>query len=1039
MPDNAIKSPSEIQLDNYYNTARKKNLISPEARAYYTKLRHDRNLISHMDEAIQGFAALSEEDRLGISRLMMLERQQLNSHHYADYKAFMETPKEAIKAFMRTGLEQAGDKRGQFLQMLPEIAEQAVVSICLTSHPVVYHSRAGIASESELTQLEELKTPDADTKATLRDNMLRERIDQMRAGRSLTHLRKITVPEETDVDSGNIRELKKYITSFTKNWNAALNELQTEGLLSQKEHDTLHREKFNVELRDWNGGNDADGRPASNSIVTKNTIERGVEDGRYVGTILDMRQNAQVHENAVSALLQRYHRLSRKGYFRTSPEFAEHCEQFMKDVNARGGEWKNPRDTILQQLERDDQARFVKEIIQKDYQLVPERVREETLEFNNRFHALFKEFTHRHAEDIHAAGYDPDKVTYLELGNIKNLETGSVLMRSLMKEVRETIGMSNAKTGKKDPFEINEAGFYQLKDEDSGGFNMFYKRRKLKDGKAVELSAEERVILADTYKRLMLADNAITQYQDQGKGKVADRYQIANFEHERDFYNLMLLMKIGGEIEINKEGKVERAKMGIMPLLETAEDMRRATGQDGKGDGIFQKLMDDTLAQSYFQARGREMGLEKGKGYAEIMVGYSDGARSAGDFASEWQIYKTQRDLHRQFKEKGIQVRFFHGHGKGPDRGGMLEYGIKDYVVPPEVAADAIRDETWQGNVPLEMRMSPAYGNDAVTQTMLGTMTAAIAGRNETLSRTKQDEARIVSYEAAMDYIAAKSEAGYRALVADKANNDAIMGFISGAVPVNKDISSRPVSRDVKAANFDNTRAISVEYGFNMGGVPAHNTGLAEALADFRNDKDAPGVLTKDGRTVHGEEALIELKRNFRFFDGITAKIDKGMQNYTPKVARVFAAQAGEPTQSHMEKIITSLDKLPAELAFIHKAQEQQNAEEGKVAPKDLAKRMELSLGEKETLVPLENMQPAARARRDVALMSGASGESKQLMLIGQTLLASYGGKWKVDPEQDPMKAETVKNAIYTVSEGHSHTGSSPALRDRASPARMTR
>lgn len=86
----------------------------------------------------------------------------------------------------------------------------------------------------------------------------------------------------------------------------------------------------------------------------------------------------------------------------------------------------------------------------------------------------------------------------------------------------------------------------------------------------------------------------------------------------------------------------------VVPLFETVEDLRRAP---------------DTL-DSLFTLRS------DGPSTQEVMVGYSDSAKTAGRLASAWALYEAQEAMAATGQRHGVAVSFFHGRGGTVGRGG---------------------------------------------------------------------------------------------------------------------------------------------------------------------------------------------------------------------------------------------------------------------------------------------------------------------------------------------------------------------------------
>jgi len=407
------------------------------------------------------------------------------------------------------------------------------------------------------------------------------------------------------------------------------------------------------------------------------------------------------------------------------------------------------------------------------------------------------------------------------------------------------------------------------------------------------LSEEGQAVCVEVVKRLFVMADAIESgiikpQKKDDKDFYPIRHQIANFSGASNFYEMLLLFSETGLVEIENNA-VKKVKMGIQPLLETEEDLKAAPG-------IFKKLLGDPLVLSYYRERG----------VAEIMVGFSDGAKSAGNFASQFAIYKATKELSKLFAENGIPLRVFEGRGRGPDRGGTIEAGIASHLMPAEVARQCTADRTFQGDLPIDMSNSAFYGKDQLTSIMIGIIQAA----ENANTLTDGDIKRIESYEKAAETIAKTSSAIFNELVA---NNDDAFTFIK-SMPTNPNKSSRKAARDQTntVQSYANRRAVPVEEAANLADFPFHNIGLAEALEEFKNGEIT--VMTKDGKKVSGKAALKEMAENWPFFREFFRVDYLGMNHFDANIAEKYAKMAKVEKSDFVIKGIQSLNSLKTAL-----------------------------------------------------------------------------------------------------------------------------
>ncbi|PMR73458.1 phosphoenolpyruvate carboxylase [Billgrantia endophytica] len=144
-----------------------------------------------------------------------------------------------------------------------------------------------------------------------------------------------------------------------------------------------------------------------------------------------------------------------------------------------------------------------------------------------------------------------------------------------------------------------------------------------------ECSAESREVL-DTFR-------VIANEQPEALGT----YIISMAAQPSDVLTVALLMQeVGGEV-----------LLPIAPLFETLDDLNRA------GD-----VIDRLLALPGYRALAGES--------QEVMIGYSDSAKDAGQLAAAWAQYRAQERLVEVCRQHGVALTLFHGRGGAVGRGG---------------------------------------------------------------------------------------------------------------------------------------------------------------------------------------------------------------------------------------------------------------------------------------------------------------------------------------------------------------------------------
>ncbi|MFO8044591.1 MAG: phosphoenolpyruvate carboxylase [Halomonas sp.] len=144
-----------------------------------------------------------------------------------------------------------------------------------------------------------------------------------------------------------------------------------------------------------------------------------------------------------------------------------------------------------------------------------------------------------------------------------------------------------------------------------------------------ECSSESREVI-DTF-RVVASEQA----------EALGTYVISMAGQPSDVLAVALLMKeVGGEV-----------KLPIAPLFETLDDLNHA------GD-VIERLLS---LPGYRSLTGDRQ---------EVMIGYSDSAKDAGQLAAAWAQYRAQEILVEVCESKGVDLTLFHGRGGTVGRGG---------------------------------------------------------------------------------------------------------------------------------------------------------------------------------------------------------------------------------------------------------------------------------------------------------------------------------------------------------------------------------
>lgn len=238
-----------------------------------------------------------------------------------------------------------------------------------------------------------------------------------------------------------------------------------------------------------------------------------------------------------------------------------------------------------------------------------------------------------------------------------------------------------------------------------------------------------------------------------------------------DFLEVAVMLKEVGLIEPGDREHPPVAKVGVVPLFETIDDLRH-------GAAILRAALAVPVYRSFVDARGGEQ---------EVMLGYSDSNKDGGYLAANWALYRAELDLVQVARETGIHLRLFHGRGGTVGRGGGPSY---DAILaqPPGAVTGSIR-LTEQGEV-----IAAKYAEPTLARRNLETLVAATLESSlldiEGLGAGAQDAYAI------LDELAVLGRAAYGELVHD---TPGFVDYFTASTPVSEigelNIGSRPVAR----------------------------------------------------------------------------------------------------------------------------------------------------------------------------------------------------------------------------------------------------
>jgi phosphoenolpyruvate carboxylase len=191
------------------------------------------------------------------------------------------------------------------------------------------------------------------------------------------------------------------------------------------------------------------------------------------------------------------------------------------------------------------------------------------------------------------------------------------------------------------------------------------------------------------------------------------------------------------------------------------------------------------------------------------MVGYSDSNKDGGVTASQWQLYRAQRDLRDCAASHGISLMLFHGRGGTVGRGGGP---TRDAILAQPASTISGRIKvTEQGEV-----ISDHYGNRRIAASQLDVFLTAVTEATLLHNEPLHDRVTNDRWTAAMDEISDTAYKKYRSLV----ESDGFVRYFFSSTPVEElgelNIGSRPTRRRGAVTGIEQLRAIPWVFGWTQ-------------------------------------------------------------------------------------------------------------------------------------------------------------------------------------------------------------------------------
>ncbi|WP_109689238.1 phosphoenolpyruvate carboxylase [Tumebacillus permanentifrigoris] len=328
-------------------------------------------------------------------------------------------------------------------------------------------------------------------------------------------------------------------------------------------------------------------------------------------------------------------------------------------------------------------------------------------------------------------------------------------------------------------------------------------------------------------------------------------YLISMAQGVSDMLEVLLLSKEAGLFQWGADGTVT-STMNVVPLFETIEDLREAPA-------IVDVLFNNPVYREHLKARGD---------LQEIMLGYSDSNKDGGYLTSNWELYKSQKAIHRVAEQYGVRLKFFHGRGGALGRGGgPIERSI--LAQPPEAMQGKVKI-TEQGEV-----ISQRYSNPGIAMRSLESAVSSVllASMKEQTTYMQETERR---WSEMMEQLSQASFEAYQKFVY---RNEDFLPYFQQATPIDVigelNLGSRPAKRR-NSMRIQDLRAIPWVFSWTQ------NRHLLPAWFGF-------GTAMED-ELASNPESVREFKRMYQFWPFFQAMIDN-IQMALAKADMLIAAE----------------------------------------------------------------------------------------------------------------------------------------------------
>lgn len=337
------------------------------------------------------------------------------------------------------------------------------------------------------------------------------------------------------------------------------------------------------------------------------------------------------------------------------------------------------------------------------------------------------------------------------------------------------------------------------------------------------------------------------QLKDRLGDNVIKQHIISHTESVSDMLEQAIMLK---EYDLLDN---QSASVQVVPLFETVEDLQNARK-------IMSQYLNFDIVKTWLASQNN---------YQEIMLGYSDSNKDGGYLASNWNLYKAQKDLTAIGEKLGVKITFMHGRGGTVGRGGGPSYQAIT-AQPFKSINDRIR-MTEQGEI-----IQNKYGNKDTAYYNLEMLASAAIDRMVSKQAVSEDD--ISEFRSSMDEIVADSNKVYRKLVFE---TPAFLNYFFQATPIkeisNLNIGSRPASRK-KLTDFSSLRAIPWVFSWSQSRIMF--PGWFGVGSAFKHFIDADPKNLKE---------LQRMYQGWPFFHALMSNVDMVLSKSNMEIARQYA------------------------------------------------------------------------------------------------------------------------------------------------------